>query len=159
MINKKERFVPVLFLLKFWSQPQGLRAWEYRNSDARTRRYSLLTKPSRGSLQIPSLRPRSGAKVTLLHFLFKKFRCKPCSLAFAKSHAWFGCSVVNAFATSHGRYQLFASKLTVFAVKLIKVISKNLYNFIYWEQKKQINIFCQILKGVKFDKNTYLYYH
>ena len=69
MINKKERFVPVLFLLKFWSQPQGLRAWEYRNSDARRRRYSLLAKPSRGSLQIPSLRPRSGAKVTLLHFL------------------------------------------------------------------------------------------
>ena len=58
----------------------------------------------------------SGAKETLLRFFCqKKLRPNPCSFAITKSHARFDCSVVNALATSHCRYQLFARVLTTFA--------------------------------------------
>lgn len=46
-------------------------------------------------------------------FCQKKLRPNPCSFAITKSHARFDCSVVNALATSHCRYQLFARVLAM----------------------------------------------
>ncbi len=54
-------------------------------------------------------------KLCSVFFVKKKLRPNPCSFAITKSHARFDCSVVNALATSHCRYQLFARVLTTFA--------------------------------------------
>ena len=66
----------------------------------------------------------SGAKETLLRFFVKKLHHNPCSFAITKNHARFDCSVVNALATSHCRYQLFARVLTTFAKVNRRCISR-----------------------------------
>ena len=52
-----------------------------------------------------------GAKFALLRFSVQKnIRPLPCSSFIAKRHARFNCSLVNALATFHCRYHLFARK-------------------------------------------------